>query len=123
MKAMLMAIVIVLAATFESAGDAYGYYERLNIWINGTRLTADQVRTLASHNCGVVASGRYWLDFRTGIWGYEGGPAQGRLGDACRGAQYHRGGPGGYIGSDGTSSYYYDPGTGCSVIPGQGVSC
>ena len=31
--------------------------------------------------------------------------------------------PGGYIGGDGTTSYYSDPETGCSVIPGDGVSC
>ena len=30
---------------------------------------------------------------------------------------------GGYIGGDGTTSYYSDPETGCSVIPGDGVSC
>jgi hypothetical protein len=118
----LPSILVFLAMTLDAA-VAHGYQERLNIWINGVRLTPGQIQTLASDNCGVVASGRYWLDFSSGIWGYEGGPAQGRLGDGCKGAQYHRGGPGGYIGSDGNTSYYYDPGAGCSVIPGEGVSC
>jgi hypothetical protein len=30
---------------------------------------------------------------------------------------------GGYVGGDGQSSYYFDPSTGCSVVPGEGVSC
>jgi hypothetical protein len=30
---------------------------------------------------------------------------------------------GGYIGGNGTDSYYFDPNSGCTVIPGEGVSC
>ena len=30
---------------------------------------------------------------------------------------------GGDLGSDGTSSYYFDPDSGCSVVPGEGTSC
>jgi hypothetical protein len=35
---------------------------------------------------------------------------------------YFEQGPGGYIGSDGSSSYYFDPSTGCTVLDGS-VSC
>jgi hypothetical protein len=39
------------------------------------------------------------------------------------GVPYQEQTEGGYVGGDGDSSYYFDPGTGCSVVPGEGVSC
>ena len=75
---------------------------------------------------GSVFPGRYWLRY-DGYYGVEGGPAMGNLVALAQqrsGAPgYNRTGSGGHIGSDGQTSFYMDPGTGCSVIPGGGVSC
>lgn len=125
MKTRITPSLIALATTLAVADIGYGYHDTLNVWVNGVRITAHQIRVLENLQCGPIPSGRYWLNPQTGIWGYEGGRAQGRLGDACRsaGTPYYRSTPGGVIGSDGETSYYYDSPTGCSVIPGQGLSC
>jgi len=62
---------------------AFGYHDTLTVVVNGQRLHAAQIRVLEQVGCGPIPSGRYWLDIRTGVWGYEGGRAQGRLGDRC----------------------------------------
>jgi hypothetical protein len=36
---------------------------------------------------------------------------------------YNRTTYGGHLGSDGQTSYFFDPNSGCSVISGAGVSC
>jgi hypothetical protein len=47
-------------------------------------MTPAQVVALDSLNCGApVPSGRYWVNWQTRAWGYEGGPRQGWLPD-CR---------------------------------------
>ena len=116
-----MAFVFVLIAGV--ATNAVGNEFTTDVWVNGERLTQQQLREAERLYGSAIADGRYWLNIQTGVWGYEGGPAQGRLGDGARGRAYHRRVPGGYIGSDGSTSYYYDSENGCSVIPGAGVSC
>lgn len=52
--------------------------------VNGLRLDTAAMARLDRAACLRVPDGRYWIDMRTGIWGYEGGAPQGRVGDNCR---------------------------------------
>lgn len=55
--------------------------------VNGARLSDAQVAQLARIQCTDIPNGAYWLNERTGAWGYAGNPqVQGHLGDLCRGA-------------------------------------
>lgn len=66
--------------------------------VNGALLSDAQVADLARRNCRDIPDGSYWLNRRTGAWGYAGNPVvQGYFGDACR-----RGGVGGGVNQDGT---------------------
>lgn len=78
---------------------------------------------------GYIYPGSYWLD-ANGFFGYEGGQALGNLIYVAQGAGSSGGGGSYYdstyfgnIGSDGQSSYFYDSGTGCSVMSDGGLSC
>ena len=67
-----------------------------------------------------VYPGRYWMD-HAGNAGYEGGPALVNLWQLANqngggGSSYQRRTAGGYIGSDGQTSYFFDPETGASVM-------
>ena len=123
MKTNLKALIAGLVLSIGITSSAYGYQSTTSVWVNGARLTPEQLREAERLYGGPIANGRYWLDTKTGIWGYEGGPAQGRLGEGAQGSAYIRRGPGGYTGSDGSTSYYFNSDSGCSVIPGAGVSC
>ncbi len=98
-----------------------------SVWVNGRELHPMDVAALMAV-VGTVFPGRYWLRY-DGFYGAEGGPAMGNLMALAQqqgqgGAPgYNRTSVGGHIGSDGQTSFYMDPGTGCSVIPGGGVSC
>lgn len=97
-----------------------------DVFVNGRELHPLDVSAL-QQILGQIFPGRYWLDAQ-GNFGYEGGPALGNLiflvheagggGDAYIRETYS-----GYIGSDGDTSYFFDPETGCSVMSGAGVSC
>ncbi len=55
--------------------------------VNGERLSDAQVARLARIQCTEIPDGAYWLNERSGAWGYAGNPqVQGHLGDLCRGA-------------------------------------
>lgn len=98
-----------------------------NVFVNGRELHQMDVAALMAV-VGAVYPGRYWLRY-DGYYGVEGGPALGNLMAIAQqqgqggAAGYNRTAVGGHIGSDGQTSFYMDPGTGCSVIPGGGVSC
>jgi hypothetical protein len=115
MTRFLMSIFVVLGMTLSVAGGAYSCHVR----VNGVCMGPNQISALEQHACAPIPSGSYWLDLNTGLWGYEGGPAQGQLGDACGSGGSSTRTPGGDIIGD----CYYDPQTGCSVCPGRGVSC
>jgi hypothetical protein len=54
--------------------------------VNGERLSDAQVAQLARIQCTDIPDGAYWLNERSGAWGYAGNPqVQGHLGDLCRG--------------------------------------
>src|SRR5262245_53496468 len=56
------------------------------VFVNGQRMTDAQVQELARIQCSEIPDGSYWLDTRSGAWGYMGNPTvQGMLGDLCRG--------------------------------------
>ena len=84
MKKFFKPTLTILVLFAGIVNHAYGYQTATNVWVNGVRLTPTQLRLAEKLYGGPIASGRYWLDKETGIWGYEGGPAQGRLGDGGR---------------------------------------
>jgi hypothetical protein len=52
--------------------------------VNGTRLSEPQILQLQQIHCGPIPNGNYWLDTRTGIWGYAADPRpQGHVMDNC----------------------------------------
>jgi hypothetical protein len=96
------------------------------VFINGRELHPQEVAGL-EQLFGVVQPGRYWLD-AFGNYGFEGGVALGNLVYSIQAAQGGGGGYfastyGGYVGSDGNTSYFFDSESGCSVMTGDGVSC
>lgn len=96
------------------------------VFINGRELHPQEVVGL-EQLFGAVQTGRYWLD-AFGNYGFEGGPALGNLVYAIQTAQgggsgYFNSTYGGYLGSDGNTSYFFDSESGCSVMTGDGVSC
>jgi hypothetical protein len=95
-----------------------------NVFVNGRELHPLDVQALSA--LGPVYPGRYWLRF-DGYYGLEGGPVMGNLivaaQQAAGGPGYNRSGPFGHLGSDGQTSYFFDPNSGCSVVTGGGVSC
>jgi len=80
MKAQSLLAGLALAVACSSAVEAASRF----VVVNGQRMSPAQVRQLDQMSCARVPDGRYWIDIRTGAWGYEGGPPQGRVGDACQ---------------------------------------
>jgi hypothetical protein len=95
-----------------------------SVFVNGRELHPADVAALSA--LGPVYPGRYWLRY-DGWYGVEGGAPLGNLillaQQAAGGPGYNRSTYGGHLGSDGQTSYFFDPNSGCSVISGGGVSC
>jgi hypothetical protein len=89
------------------------------VFINGRQLPLQDVLGLQS--LGVpVQLGRWWVDHQ-GNFGIEGNSfVMGNLFQysSGKGGSYQRATAGGYIGGDGTTSYFFDPKTGASVMTG-----
>ena len=67
------------------AGNAFA--ERYVV-VNGQRLSIPEILHLERLHCGPIPNGRYWINLRTGIWGFEGNPRpQGHIKDHCRNPQ------------------------------------
>ncbi len=92
------------------------------VFVNGFELGPSELMELEYVLQSQIYPGYYWLD-NQGNYGYEGGSALGSLYYGQSGGGYIERNQGGYIGGDGQTSYYFDPQTGCSVIPGEGLSC
>ncbi len=84
---MNKSVLRLLVAASMAAGTGAAHAERLVI-VNGQRLDVGQIAWLEQRNCAAVPNGRYWLDLRSGAWGYAGWPqVQGYLGAACGAAR------------------------------------
>ena len=93
------------------------------VFLNGRELTSREAEDI-SRLLGTAMSNRYSLDADLNL-GIEGGARIGNLAELLEKAKqkgYFERTEGGYIGSDGKSSYFFDPETGCSVVDGI-VSC
>lgn len=105
---------------FDASGAA-----GTGVVVNGRELHPVDIQGL-QQLLGAVIPGRYWMD-AYGTFGYEGGPAMGHVIYMAQqrgvGSGYNRSTFSGHLGSDGQTSYFFDPDTGCSVISGGGVSC
>lgn len=52
--------------------------------VNGRQLSNAEIGQLAIYSCGPIYPGNYWLDMRTGYWGYAGSyQAVGHIRDRC----------------------------------------
>jgi hypothetical protein len=70
-KALLGAVACALILSTEA--NAAGR----EIYVNGQRLNAVEIFALDLLNCGsAVPNGRYWINWVTRAWGFEGGPQQ-----------------------------------------------
>jgi hypothetical protein len=71
---------IALTGTTSTAQpDQVSERQSLAVRVNGTALTDEQVKALATRYRTLIAPGEYWYDARTGLWGVAGGPAVGFL--------------------------------------------
>ena len=99
-----------------------------DVWVNGVELTWDEVYAVEVQIGVTVLSGDYWSD-EMGNYGYAGSPAMGNLFNPQ--SAYGAGQSGGWSsgGMDSTmfgnvgGGNFYDSSTGCSYMPGSGVSC
>ena len=76
-KAILITALACCAAWFPQTAMAR------YVVVNGERMNAADIQYLDRISCSRVPDGRYWIDMRTGIWGYDGGRAQGHIADNC----------------------------------------
>lgn len=84
-KVTAQLVTAVALLTLACASQA-GQYNR-QIYINGERLDALGIAAVDRLSCGnTVPNGRYWLNLKTGAWGYEGGPMEGLIGN-CQAAE------------------------------------
>jgi len=66
------------------AAHAPAWAQTRSVFINGQHMSDAQVAALEQRACAPIPEGRYWLDVRTGHWGYAGNArVQGVLGEAC----------------------------------------
>lgn len=79
---MRWSTLLILAGLLAAPLTAQAQYRY--VVVNGQRLDTASMARLDRAACLRVPDGRYWIDMRTGIWGYEGGAPQGRVGDNCR---------------------------------------
>ena len=69
-------LVLVMTICPDSALARY-------VVVNGERVTDADLAYLDQISCSHVPDGHYWIDMRTGIWGYPGSAAQGHIADNC----------------------------------------
>ena len=87
-----LAIALCLTGAAASAQSRW-------VFVNGQRMSDAQVAELDRLQCVAIPNGAYWLNSRTGAWGYAGNPrVQGAFGEACNNGRESAGG----INRDGT---------------------
>lgn len=73
-------VALVIGVTASLAA----YAQSRMVIVNGQRLSDAQVAGLERRACTHIPNGHYWLDVRSGMWGYAGnGRVQGVFGEAC----------------------------------------
>jgi hypothetical protein len=82
-NALLVSMLSVVMLSTALCADALA--QSRQVFVNGQRLSDAQVADLARANCNDIPNGAYWLNTRSGAWGYAGNrQVQGILGDGCR---------------------------------------
>lgn len=78
MKSQLLIIffVVLVIGSLSQSTLAFQRY----VIVNGEPMAASQLTLLDQLHGEYIPNGRYWLNYNTGEWGYEDGPAQGVLG-------------------------------------------
>jgi hypothetical protein len=75
---------IWLLLSLVAAGPAAAGEER-RVVVNGKTLAGEELDKLDRADCRTIPDGNYWLNRRSGTWGYAGERmVQGRIGDGCR---------------------------------------
>lgn len=75
----------IIAAALIVVGLAGTAHAERFVIVNGARLSIPQIMYLERVRCGPIPNGNYWLNGRTGMWGYAGNPrAMGHIKDNCR---------------------------------------
>lgn len=78
MKVSTIAAVLMFAGSIGVSANSNA--EERSIFINGERMNAYEIIALDYLNCGEsVPSGRYWINWSSRAWGFEGGRQQGLL--------------------------------------------
>ena len=80
MSCRVLSLMLVCVFALPMAASARGRY----VVVNGQVLGPAAVARLDRAACARIPDGRYWIDMRSGVWGYEGGVPQGRVGDNCQ---------------------------------------
>lgn len=83
MKMQSWLVASLLGCTVCFSGSAAAR----SVVVNGQRLDTAEIQYLEQLSCSRIPDGRYWLDIQTGIWGYQGGGAQGHISDNCNAPQ------------------------------------
>jgi len=79
---------LLLFAAASLSASAWATHDERVVIVKGQPLNGAQIAWLDHRNCAPVPSGRYWLDLRTGAWGYAGWPqVQGVLDSNCGAAR------------------------------------
>jgi hypothetical protein len=113
-----------LGGPLQASASGGGNGAITGVFINGRELHPADVTAL--QQLGPVYPGRYWVDAQANF-GFENGPPLGNLAMLAQqrqrqgGSSYLKRTHAGYLGGDGETSYFFDPVTGASVIPGEGV--
>ncbi len=67
----IFGLLMIWLLVFSFCNPAYA--ERYVV-VNGQRLSITEIQYLERLHCGPVPNGRYWINLRTGQWGYAGNP-------------------------------------------------
>ncbi|MFM9882209.1 MAG: hypothetical protein ACKVQT_04215 [Burkholderiales bacterium] len=107
MKRLVLLFILMVAAA-PALAQRY-------VWVNGERMGPQALAQIDAAHCRHIPDGRYWFNYRTGVWGYWGNPRpQGHYSDHCRagggavgggGVPMNRRGPFGDYMSDGRCSF------------------
>ncbi len=76
-----ISVVFALVLSMNLTGTAQA---GRNVFVNGVRMTNDDLGILEQWHCGPFPDGNYWLNFNNGVWGYAGNAfPQGNISDNC----------------------------------------